>query len=169
MRPWNPVYRREYDKAIADAEQAIALNPNDAKTQYTMGETLVFCGRSAEALEYLERAMSLDPEYPGYYVFTLGLARFCLERYKEAASDLEIALYKRKMHDRPPMWLLAATYAHMGKQQEAEEVLTKYLKERGYEGYTVERVLKYYLHALKDPKDTERFAQGLHMAGLPLK
>jgi len=47
-RPWNPVYRREYDKAIADAEQAIALNPNDAKTQTVMGESLVFAGRSAE-------------------------------------------------------------------------------------------------------------------------
>jgi len=168
-RPWNPVYRREYDKAIADAEQAIALNPNDAKAQYTMGETLVFCGRSAEAVEYLEKAMSLDPEYPGLYVFTLGLARFCLEQYKEAASDLEIALYKRKMHSRPPMWLLAATYAHLGRQKEAEDVLTKYLKERGYEGYTVERVLKYYLHAFKDPKDTKRFSQGLHKAGLPME
>jgi len=67
------------------------------------------------------------------------------------------------------MWLLAATYAHLGRQQEAEDVLIKYLKERGYEGYTVERVLKYYLHAFKDPKDTERFAQGLHKAGLPWK
>ncbi len=169
MRPWNPVYRREYDRAIADAEQAIALNPNDAKAQYTMGETLVFSGRSAEAVEYLEKAMSLDPEYPGHYLFTLGLARFCLERYEEAATALEIALYKRKMHDRPPMWLLAATYAHLGRQQEAEDVLTKYLKERGYEGYTVERVLKYYLHAFKDPRDTARFAEGLHKARLPMK
>ena len=169
MRPWNPVYRREYDKAIADAEQAIALNPNDAKAQYAMGETLVFSGRSAEAVEYLEKAMSLDPEYPGYYLYTLGVAQFCLERYEEAASDLEIALYKRKMHALPPMWLLAATYAYQGRQQEAEEVLTEYMKKRGYKDYTVERVLKYYLHAFKDPRDTERFAQGLHKAGLPMK
>jgi TolB-like protein/lipopolysaccharide biosynthesis regulator YciM len=169
MRPWNPVYRREYDKAIADAEQAIALNPNDAKAQYTMGESLVFAGRSAEAIDYLEKAMSLDPEYPGYYLYTLGVAQFCLERYEEAASSLEISLYKRKMHSLPPMWLLAATYAHLGRQQEAEDVLTRYIKEKGYEGYTVERVLKYYLHAFKDPRDTDRFAQGLHKAGLPMK
>jgi adenylate cyclase len=169
MRPWNPVYRREYGNAIAAAKQAIALHPNDAKAQYTMGETLVFSGRSAEAVENLEKAISLDPEYPGHYLFTLGLARFCLERYEEAASDLEIALYQRKMMARPPMWLLAATYAHLGRQQEAEDVLAKYLKEREYVDYTVERVLKYYLHAFKDPKDTDRFAQGLHKAGLPLK
>jgi len=167
-RPWNPVYRREYDKAIADAEQAIALNPNDAKTQTVMGESLVFAGRSAEALGYLEKAMSLDPKYP-VTLYTLGLAQFCLERYEEAATSLKRCFDERKMHSRPPMWLLAATYAHLGRQQEAEDVLIKYLKERGYEGYTVERVLKYYLHAFKDPKDTERFAQGLHKAGLPME
>jgi TolB-like protein/class 3 adenylate cyclase/tetratricopeptide (TPR) repeat protein len=167
-RPWNPVYRREYEKAIAEAERAIALNPNDAKAQAAMGESLVFAGRSAEALGYLEKAMSLDPKYP-VTLYTFGLAQFCLERYEEAATSLKRCFDERKMHSRPPMWLLAATYAHLGRQQEAEEVLTKYLKERGYEGYTVERVLKYYLHAFKDPRDTERFAQGLHKAGLPMQ
>jgi tetratricopeptide (TPR) repeat protein len=133
-----------------------------------MGESLVFAGRSAEALDYLEKAMSLDPKYP-VTLYTFGLAQFCLGRYEEAAASLKRCFDERKMLSRPPMWLLAATYAHLGRQQEAEDVLTKYLKERGYEGYTVERVLKYYLHAFKNPKDTERFAQGLHKAGLPLK
>ena len=96
------------------------------------------------------------------------MAQFCLERYEEAAASLEISLYERKMHNRSPMWLLAATYAYQGRQQEAEEVLTEYMKKRGYKDYTVERVLKYYLHAFKDQKDTERFAQGLHKAGLPM-
>jgi TolB-like protein/Flp pilus assembly protein TadD len=168
MRPWNPVYRLEYDKAIDDAKHAINLNPNDATAQHAMGESLVFAGRSAEALGYLEKAMRLDSEYPANW-FTLGLAQFCLERYEEAATSLERCFSEGKMFSTPPMWLLAATYAHLGKQQKAEDVLTQYLKERGYEGYTVQRVLKYYLHAFKDPKDTERFAQGLHKAGLPME
>ena len=65
------------------------------------------------------------------------------------------------------MWLLAATYAHLGRQQDAERVLNEYLQKNKYTGYTVERVLKYYLHAFKDAGDTERFAEGLHKAGLP--
>ncbi len=171
MRPWNPVYRREYEKAIADAEQAITLNPNEAKAQFAMGESLIFAGRSAEAIDFLKRAMILDPKYPGYYMFALGLAQFCLEKYGEAATSLEAYEVKRKKEGRTgaPWWLLAATYAHLGRQQKAEDVLTEYMKKRRYKGYTVERVLKYNLHAFKDPRDTERFAQGLHKAGLPME
>jgi len=167
MRPWNPVYRREYDKALADAQEALTLNPSDPKAQYAMGESLVFAGRSAEAIGFLQKAMELDAKHPGYYIFMLGLAQFCLERYEEAAISLETSLLNRKMHPRPPMWLLAATYAHLGRQQDAERVLNEYLQKNKYTGYTIERVLKYYLHAFRNAGDTERFAEGLHKAGLP--
>jgi len=68
-----------------------------------------------------------------------------------------------------PWWLLAATYAHLGKQQKAEEVLKSYMKKQGLKGYTVKTVLKYNLFALKDPKAIERFARGLQKAGMPEK
>jgi hypothetical protein len=42
------------------------------------------------------------------------------------------------------------------------------MQERGFEGYTVERVLKIYLHAFRDPRDKARFAEGLRKAGLPM-
>ena len=168
MRPWNPVYRREYTKAIADAKKALELKSDDAHAFYTMGESLLYSGRSAEAIDYLKRAMSLGTEYPKYYMYTLGVAQFCSEKYEEAATSLEEAILKRKYHDSAPRWLLAATYAYLGRQQEAEDILTKYIQENKYEGYTVERVLRYYLHAFKDHKDTARFAQGLHKAGLPM-
>ena len=170
-RPWNPVFRGEYDKAIADAEHAIALNPDDAKAQFAMGESLVYAGRSAEAEDFLERAMSLDPEYSSIFLYTLGLAQFCLEKYEAAAASLEAYDVKRKKErlKGAPWWLLAATYAHLGKQQKAEEVLKSYMKKQGLKGYTVEKVLKYNLFALKDPKAIEQFAQGLQKAGMSEK
>ena len=54
-------------------------------------------------------------------------------------------------------------------EEKAEETLTEYMKMRGIKGYSVERVLKIYLHNFKDPRDTERFAEGLRLAGLPMK
>jgi len=169
MRPWNPVYRRDYAKAISDAKKAIALKPDDAHALYTMGETLVYSGKSDEAIDYLTKAMSLGTEYPKYYMYTLGVAQFCLEKYEEAATSLEEAILKRKYHNRAPRWMLAATYAQLGRQEDAEDVLIKYMQDRKYKNYTVERVLKYYMHSFKDPNDTERFARGLHKAGLPTK
>jgi TolB-like protein/class 3 adenylate cyclase/Flp pilus assembly protein TadD len=165
-RPDNPAYRRKYSEAITQAERAIALNPNDAKAYRMMAESLIFAGRSTEALDFINKAISLEPDN-SWYLYTLGLAQFCLGQYEDAAITLEKFSSEHKAHT--PGWLLAATYAHLGRQKKAEEVLTEHMKRRGIKGYTVERVLKIYLHAFKDPKDTTRFAEGLHKAGLPMK
>jgi TolB-like protein/class 3 adenylate cyclase/Flp pilus assembly protein TadD len=165
-RPENPAYRRKYSEAVAQAENAIALNPSDAKAHRMMAEALIFDGRSTEALGYINKAISLEPDNT-WYLYTLGLAQFCLGQYGEAATTLEKFSSEHKFHS--PRWLLAATYAHLGRQKEAEQEITYYRKYHWCKDYTVERVLKIYLHAFKDPKDTERFAQGLHMAGLPMK
>jgi len=170
-RPWNPVYRGHYEEAITRAEQAIGLNPNDAEAQFTMGETLIYAGRSAKAVEFIKRAMALKPEYPPYFLWYLGLARFCLEQYEDALISLE-KYYKRK--SRPsrvvPKWLLAATYAQLGRQQEALETLSKFMKSRGYyKEYSVEKVLKDNYYAFKNQENKDRIAEGLHKAGLPMK
>ncbi len=171
--PWNPVFRRHYEEAISEAERVIALNPNDAEAQFAMGETLIFVGRSAEAIEYINSAMKLNPDYSSYYLWTLGLAQFCLEQYEEAATTFEKVYYELSKKDRyaryAPTWILAATYGQLGREQEAAKVLATYMKKKGFKGYTVERVVKYLNYAFKDPKDTDRFAEGLHKAGLPMK
>ena len=170
-RPWNPVYRGNYQEAIDRAEQAISLNPNDAEAQFTMGETLIYAGRSSEAVGFIKRAIELDPEYPPYYLWYLGLGQFCLGQYQEALTSLE-KYYKRKPLPtrQVPKWLLAATYAQLGLQQEALETLSQFMKKwEFYKEYSVEKVLKDNYYAFKDQEDTERFAQGLHKAGLPMK
>jgi len=166
MRPDNPAYRRKYSEAITKAERAIALNPNDAKAHRIMAEALIFVGKSNEALDFINKAINLEPNY-SWYLYTLGLAQFCLEQYKDALTSLEKFSNEHKAHSAG--WLLAATYAHLGMQQKAQEALTKHMKSSGYKGQTVSRVLKFYLHAFKDPKDTARFADGLRKAGLPME
>ncbi|NIO06745.1 MAG: hypothetical protein GTO40_01680 [Deltaproteobacteria bacterium] len=62
-------------------------------------------------------------------------------------------------------WPLTATYAHLGREQEAKGVLAEYMKMRRVsKPPTVKEVLKYF--PFKDPKDTDRFAEGLRKAGL---
>jgi adenylate cyclase len=170
-RPWNPVYRGHYEEAITRAEQAVDLNPNDAEAQFTMGETLIYAGRSAEAVEFIKRAMKINPKYPSYYLWHFGLAQFCLEQYEDALTSLE-DYYKRKSKPARvvPKWLLAATYAQLGRQQEALEVLSKFMERRVYyKSYSVDKVLKDNYYAFKNQKYKDRLAEGLHKAGLPMK
>jgi TolB-like protein/Flp pilus assembly protein TadD len=171
-RPWNPVYRRHYEEAITKAEQAIALNPDDAEAQFTMGETLIYAGRSSEAVRFIKRAMELNLKYPPYYLWYLGLAQFCLEQYEDALTSLE-DYYKRKPR-RPvyvvPKWLLAATYAQLGRQQEAQEVLSKFMERRVYyKSYSVDKALKDNYYAFKNQEYKDRLAEALHKAGLPME
>ena len=163
-RPWNPVYRGQYEEAITKAEQAMAENPGDAEAQFTMGETLLFVGRPAEAVDFIKKAMELNPKYPPFYLWYLGLAHFCQEQFGEALASLETC---HKRYSAESKWLLATTYAHLGREKEAADVLTKYMKSRSLEHFTIEKVLKYAgFHDFKDSKDTEHLAEGLHKAGL---
>jgi TolB-like protein/Tfp pilus assembly protein PilF len=170
-RPWNPVYRGHYDEALTRAEQAVRLNPNDAEAQFTLGETLIYAGRPSKAVESIKKAMELDPKYPPYYLWYLGLAQFCLEQYQEALTTLE-EYYTRKIKPARavPKWLLAATQAQLGHQQEAQETLSKLMKKRVYyRGYSVEKVLRDNYYAFKNPENKDRLAEALHKAGLPMK
>jgi TolB-like protein/Flp pilus assembly protein TadD len=163
-RPWNPLYRGQYEEAIAKADQAITASPNDVEAQFSMGETLLFTGRFTKAAEHIKRAITLDPKHPTFYYWYLSLAQFCQRQFEEAAVSLEKCY---KGYPVESKWLLAATYAQLDRQREAEEVLTKYMKGRGFEHFTVEKVLKYDgFHAFKDPKDTELLIEGLRKAGL---
>jgi len=69
-----------------------------------------------------------------------------------------------------PKWLLAATYAQLGRQQEAQEMVSTLIKKRGYyKAYSVERVLRDNYYAFKSQEYKDRLAKGLHKAGLPME
>ncbi len=158
----------QYEEAITEAERAITLDPNDATSHFWMGRVLIYSGRSAEALEFLKRATRLNPYSPAGYLWNLGLAHFCLGQFEEAVTLLERA---QKRNTKMAPWLLAATYGHLGREQEAADVLAEYIKRRGFKRVTAEKVVTNYpwISHLKLPSDRIRFANGLYKAGLPMK
>jgi len=106
------------DDAIAEAERAIALDPNDANSYLAMAYALIFAGRPKEAFGLVEKAMRLDPHYPAYHLFVLGLAHFGTEQFEKAVTLFERAL-KRNPQNYVPLIPLAAALAHLGRNQEA--------------------------------------------------
>jgi TolB-like protein/thioredoxin-like negative regulator of GroEL len=160
----NLLYQRKFEEAIAAAERSLAMEPNNTHSHYHMARVLIYAGRSEEAVDHMNMAMRLDPQYPYYYLWHLALARFCMGQMEEAE-----ALFERAQKRNPKMiiWPLAATYAYLGRTQEATDLLAEYIQRRGYKNISVKKLMRSY--PFNDPEDADRFAMGVHMAGLPME
>jgi TolB-like protein/class 3 adenylate cyclase len=160
---------REHEEAIDKAQHAIALDPNDANSYLAMAYALIYAGRPKEALDFVEKAMRLDPHYPAYYLFVLGLAHFGMEQFKEGANSFERGL-RRNPENYMPLINLAAAYGHLGRKQEATAAIEEFNKVARYT-LTVENVGTiggaYMISKYKNAVDKDRFLDGLRKAGLP--
>jgi tetratricopeptide (TPR) repeat protein len=84
--------KQKYDQAIAEGERAIALDPNDADRYAGKAQVLNLAGRPEEALQSVEQAMRLNPRYPSFYLFQVGLAYRMTGRYAEAVAAQKEAI-----------------------------------------------------------------------------
>jgi adenylate cyclase len=162
---------QQYDDAIAEARKAVASDPNDADGYVAMAGALSFTGKPREALESVERAMRLNPHYPPYYLYQLGLAQFGLKRLDEAAASLEKAL-ALNAEDYWSQRLLLSTYGLLGRREKAAKLLEEMRKageRRGGAAYLDPIAIRAvsYWYPFADRVEAERFAEGLRKAGVP--
>jgi TolB-like protein/thioredoxin-like negative regulator of GroEL len=163
------LYASQHAKALTEATRAIAQDPNDPEAHIAMAWAMITTGNPEPGLELVERAMRLNPTYPNYYALALGTAYFSMDDLEQAAAVLKEAL------DLDPgavelAPLLAATYAHLGRREEARAALLQYrpgarqsdlqIIETGYhfpyDWIAEERAIKDHLF------------NGLYIAALPL-
>jgi len=149
--------QRLYKEAIAEAERAIALDPNNPSGHRVMAKALIFDARPGEAVDFVKSAMRHDPHNPAPYLYLLGLAHFGMGKVEEAAALIEKAL---KHIPEARMWAvpLAAAYGYLGRGQEGRVVWAK-------TGFTPTLRAMMYFFPHKDPEVAERFADGLLKAG----
>ena len=154
---------RMHDRAIAEAGQALALEPNNPDILVQMATTLVFIDRPEEAVPFLKRARRLDPNYRGAdYDWVTGMASFAMGNIKAASVFFEKA-YNYNPDERWYAFSLAVTYAHLGRKQEARDVLNLATLEI-YDSVAATTVLVYL--PFKNSDVADRFADGLKKAGL---
>ncbi len=114
------LFRKRYDLALAQVDHALEINPSDADNYAARGAILVWAGKAAEALPWLEGALRFD-RANGFAAARLCMAYYLLGRYPEAVDAGDHALSRNpgrntQMITHP---MMAAAYAEQGRQQEA--------------------------------------------------
>ncbi|MEM9630116.1 MAG: tetratricopeptide repeat protein [Pseudomonadota bacterium] len=151
------LHYKEHDAAISAYERAIKLNPNDADLMSEMADALTYCGRSAEAIELLEKAMRLNPFYPDQYLWHLGGAYYNLREYEQVISTINTMQNLTEGRR-----LLAASYGMLNMIEEAKHEAEMVMK--AHPNFSLDHWAS--VQPEKYPDELAHFVEGLRRAGL---
>jgi adenylate cyclase len=102
--------RGDHDRAMHHQERALSLNPNNDLIVVQQGEFLTWLGLPEDGIEWIKKAMRLNPYHPERYWSHLGRAYFAAHRYAEAVE----AFARISRPDHTHHAFLAAACALMG-------------------------------------------------------
>jgi adenylate cyclase len=102
-------------KARYHQERALALNPNYDLVVVQQGELLTWLGHPEEGIEWIRKAMRLNPHHPERFWSHLGKAHFTARQYGEA---IEAFMHLSTM-DYVQHAFVAASYAWLGDKTAA--------------------------------------------------
>jgi len=148
----------EHDKAVYHQDRALSLNPNSDLIVVQQGEILTWLGRAEEGIEWIRRAMRLNPYHPERFWSHLGRAQYTARLYGHAIESFSKLIEPDYAHHA----FLAAASAQLGNRVAAAAHAGEVLKRQP--AFTVESYLK-KLH-YRQSSDTEHVGDGLLKAGL---
>ncbi len=150
----------EHDQAAYHQQRALSLNPNDDLIVVQQGELLSWMGQADEGIEWIRKAMRLNPYHPQRFWNHLGRAHFIARRYQEALEAFKHITEPDHTHHA----FLAACNAYLGNEASAKEhVREVLLREPGFSVNSYIGTLRHY----KRQSDREHHQEGLLKAGLP--
>jgi TolB-like protein/pimeloyl-ACP methyl ester carboxylesterase/Tfp pilus assembly protein PilF/predicted Ser/Thr protein kinase len=121
--------RGRLDEARQETEKALELDPfsSAANRDHAMG--LLNLGEYDRAIEILRKSVELDPHI-GWLRISLGQAYWFKGMYEEALEEYKRASDISDYRDTQAEAFIGATYAFMGRQDEARKRLDQLLKRR---------------------------------------
>ncbi|OKP76444.1 adenylate cyclase [Ensifer adhaerens] len=152
------LWRGEAERAIGCYERGRELAPNNCDLLAEYCDALGYLGLLEDAIRIGELALRLNPSRPDWYFWNIAAARYLSGQYTEALALLE------KMADLGSAYrLLAATYAQLGRLEDARRAAAELLKLNPE--FSIER---YGSRApYRDKALLARYVEGLRLAGLP--
>jgi adenylate cyclase len=152
--------QNDFERAAYHQQRALALNPNDDLIVVQQGELLTWLGEAEEGIEWIRKAMRLNPFHPPRFWGHLARAHFVARRYREAIEALQHVPTPDHFYHAA----FAACYAQLGQADaaamHAQEVL------RRMPGFRVEKDLIPTLH-YKRESDLAHHREAVLKAGLP--
>ena len=118
------VNRNDLDKARYHQQRALSLNPNYDLVVVQQGEVLTWLGSPEEGIDWIRKAMRLNPHHPERFWSHLGRAHFTARQYTEA---LEAYMHLSRM-DAAQHAFVAACHAWMGDRTAARAHLERILE-----------------------------------------
>ena len=153
------VASKNHDKAAYHQERALNLNPNNDLIVVQQGEILTWLGRPQDGIEWIKKAMRLNPYHPARYWSHLGRAQFLAKEYGDAIESFS----KIGAPDHNHHAFMAAAAAEMGDETSAAAHVREVLAR--VPDFSVETYLATQHYKLDS--DREHHRQGLLKAGLP--
>jgi len=116
-----------YDRGLADAQRAIALDPSSAFGYFLLADDLDLAGKPEDAIESLNKAIRLDPRNRDWYLVELAFAYTLMGRYAEAVPLLKrhLARYPNEMGGH---WLLTVANVELGRMDQARAELAQVMR-----------------------------------------
>ena len=119
------------DKAIAAAELAVEMEPNNAIGHYYLATAMIYTGKPEKGLMSMERAIRLAPHPPHYFFFRIGDANYLIGRYEAAISAYQ-KFFERQTKGALARnvwpWLIAS-FMELGREKEAKVEVKNLMKQ----------------------------------------
>jgi TolB-like protein len=151
----------DLERAIARAERAQELNPNDTNVMCDLAEFLGYAGRPDEAEQLLRKAMRLDPLHPDWIRWNMAWIQWLKGNRRDALRTMNA------MSDVPPLAnrVLAIIHMCLGQREKARDAIKRLLD---YDpGYSIADVQRNYDGKFRNTADLDRMLANLRDAGLP--
>ena len=151
-------YRRDRASALKEYQTALELQPDQPDVLVYFAELLVCDGRPLDAIDWLRKAMRLNPHHPPIYTWWLGFAQYAARQYEETIVTL-----RQMPRLGEARRILAASLAQLGRTEEARAEAQEFLK------VDPDFSARYWVSTqpFQYEADQQHFIEGYVKAGLP--